>query len=132
MEFLSNNLDTVLLIVIIAAKVLQWIAPKTENEIDDKISAGVNWALRHANSIFSIVEDLGDMGLIKTSKSEVYREKLNEQYFKIYGKRLPDAAIAEAEVVAAGLAAEDHKIKRITAGALAVEPNPQPAPAAQG
>ena len=129
MEFLTNNLDTVLLLIIIAAQALQWIAPKTENKIDDKISDAIQWALRHANSIFNVVEDMSGMGLIKGNKAEIYREKLNEQYFKIYGKRLPDAAIAEAEVVAAGLAAEDHNIKRI---AKSIEPNPQSAPAAQG
>lgn len=130
MAFLTNNLDTILLIILLIAKALEYIAPKTETKIDDKISDAINWALQHASSVFGIIEDLSAIGLIKNPKIEAFREELQKQYRKVYGKDLPASAVAAAENVAAGLAAEDHNIKRLTAGSVAVAPNPQSAPAA--
>lgn len=123
-NFLSNNLDTVLLIALLGFKLLEFVAPKTSTTADDKIVSAINWALQHSNSIFNIIEDLSAVGVIKTSKAEAFREKLNEQYQKVNGKPLPQQAIAVAETIAAGLAAEDHNMKR-----LAATVNPQLAPA---
>ena len=124
LEIITKNLDTVLLIVLLAWKAFESIAPKTENKIDDQIVKGINWALQHANAVFNIVDDLSAVGLLKIGKTEAFREKLNEQYQRVYGKPLPQQAIAAAENIAAGLAAEDHNVKR-----LAAQINPQPAPA---
>jgi hypothetical protein len=131
MEFLSNNLDTVLLVILLAAKLLEYIAPKTETEVDDKIVSAVNWGLKHARGAFEIVEDLKAVGILKNAKTDAFREELQKQYRKVYGKELPGEALAAAENVAAGLAAEDHNIKRL-AGSVAIAPDPQSAPAAQG
>ena len=124
MEFLSRNLDTVLLIALLGFKLLEFIAPKTATTADDKIVSAVNWALSHANGVFNIIEDLTAAGLIKSSKVEAFREELQNQYRKVYGKDLPQQAVSAAENIAAGLAAEDHNVKRIAASV-----NPQPAPA---
>lgn len=124
LEIITKNLDTVLLIVLLAWKAFESIAPKTENKIDDQIVKGINWALQHANAVFNIVDDLSAVGLLKIGKTEAFREKLNEQYQRVYGKPLPQQAIAAAENIAAGLAAEDHNVKR-----LAAQINPQSAPA---
>ena len=124
LEFLSKNLDTVLLLALMGFKLLEFVAPKTATTADDKIVSGINWALAHANSIFNIVEDLSAVGLIKTGKTEAFREELQKQYQKVYGKPLPQQAISAAENIAAGLAAEDHNVKR-----LAAQINPQSAPA---
>lgn len=124
LEIITRNLDTVLLIVLLAWKAFESIAPKTENKIDDQIVKGINWALQHANAVFNIVDDLSAVGLLKIGKTEAFREKLNEQYQRVYGKPLPQQAIAAAENIAAGLAAEDHNVKR-----LAAQINPQSAPA---
>lgn len=124
LEIITRNLDTVLLIVLLAWKAFESIAPKTENKIDDQIAKGINWALQHANAVFNIVDDLSAVGLLKIGKTEAFREKLNEQYQRVYGKPLPQQAIAAAENIAAGLAAEDHNVKR-----LAAQINPQSAPA---
>jgi len=124
LDFLSKNIDTVLLLALMGFKLLEFVAPKTATTADDKIVSGVNWALQHANSIFNIVEDLSAAGIIKTSKTEAFRDKLNEQYHKVNGKPLPQQAVAVAETIAAGLAAEDHNLKR-----LAASVNPQSAPA---
>lgn len=123
MEFLSRNLDTVLLIALLGFKLLEFIAPKTATTADDKIVSAVNWALNHANGVFNIVEDLSAAGLVKV-KTEAFREELQKQYRKVYGKELPQQAVSAAENIAAGLAAEDHNVKRIAASV-----NPQPAPA---
>ncbi len=123
MEFLSRNLDTVLLIALLGFKLLEFIAPKTATKADDNVVSAVNWALNHANGVFSIVEDLSAAGLVKV-KTEAFREELQKQYRKVYGKELPQQAVSAAENIAAGLAAEDHNVKRIAASA-----NPQPAPA---
>jgi len=123
MEFLSRNLDTVLLIALLGFKLLEFIAPKTATTADDKIVSAISWALAHANSVFNIVEDLSAAGLIKV-KTEAFREELQKQYRKVYGKDLPQQAVSAAENIAAGLAAEDHNVKRIAASV-----NPQPAPA---
>lgn len=123
LEFLSRNLDTVLLIILLAFKLLEYIAPKTATTADDKVVSAINWALAHANSVFNIVEDLNAAGLVKV-KTEAFREELQKQYRKVYGKDLPQQAVSAAENIAAGLAAEDHNVKRI-----AVAANPQPAPA---
>jgi hypothetical protein len=123
MEFLSRNLDTVLLIALLGFKLLEFIAPKTATTADDKVVSAVNWALAHANSVFNIVEDLEAAGLVKV-KTEAFREELQKQYRKVYGKELPQQAVNAAENIAAGLAAEDHNVKR-----LAATVNPQPVPA---
>lgn len=124
LEFLSKNIDTVLLLALMGFKLLEVVAPKTATTADDKIVSGINWALQHANSIFNIVEDLSAVGLIKVGKTEAFREELQKQYQKVYGKPLPQQAISAAENIAAGLAAEDHNVKR-----LAAQINPQSAPA---
>ncbi|MDD2999372.1 MAG: hypothetical protein PHV05_09965 [Candidatus Riflebacteria bacterium] len=124
MEFISHNLDTVLLIALLGFKLLEFIAPKTETIADDKVVSAINWALQHANSVFNIIDDLSAVGLIKVSKTEAFREELRKQYRKVYGKDLPEAAVSAAENIAAGLAAEDHNIKR-----LAASVNPQLPPA---
>lgn len=124
MEFIWKNLDTILLLVLLGAKLLEYIAPKTQTTVDDKIVSGINWALKHAQGVFNIVDDLTAAGLIKTSKAEAFRKELQAQYKKVYGKDLPEAAISAAENIAAGLAAEDHNIKR-----LAATVNPQLPPA---
>jgi len=124
MEFLSRNLDTVLLIALLGFKLLEFIAPKTATTADDKVVSAVNWALSHANGVFNIIEDLTAAGLLKSSKVEAFREELQKQYRKVYGKDLPQQAVSAAENIAAGLAAEDHNVKRI-----AVSVNPQSAPA---
>lgn len=124
MEFIWKNIDTILLVVLIGAKLLEYIAPKTQTTVDDKIVSSINWALKHAQGVFNIVDDLTAAGLIKTSKAEAFRKELQAQYKKVYGKDLPETAISAAENIAAGLAAEDHNIKR-----LAATVNPQLPPA---
>lgn len=124
MEFIWKNIDTILLVVLIGAKLLEYIAPKTQTTVDDKIVSGINWALQHAQGVFNIVDDLTAAGLIKTSKAEAFRKELQAQYKKVYGKDLPETAISAAENIAAGLAAEDHNLKR-----LAATVNPQLPPA---
>lgn len=139
MEFLSRNLDTVLLIALLGFRLLEFIAPKTATTADDKVVSAINWALAHANSVFNIVEDLSAAGLIKV-KTEAFREELQKQYRKVYGKDLPQQAVSAAENIAAGLAAEDHNAKRqgliipistTTDSGVRIVPlsNPQPAPA---
>lgn len=115
MEFIWKNIDTILLVVLIGAKLLEYIAPKTQTTVDDKIVSGISWALKHAQGVFNIVDDLTAAGLIKTSKAEAFRKELQAQYKKVYGKDLPETAISAAENIAAGLAAEDHNLKRLAA-----------------
>ena len=85
MEFLSRNLDTVLLIALLGFKLLEFIAPKTATTADDKIVSAISWALAHANSVFNIVEDLSAAGLIKV-KTEAFREELQKQYPRFTAK----------------------------------------------
>lgn len=124
MDFIWKNLDTIILVVLLGAKLFEYIAPRTKTTVDDKIVSGINWALQHAQGVFNIVDDLTAAGLIKTSKTEAFRKELQAQYRKVYGKDLPEAAVSAAENIAAGLAAEDHNIKR-----LAASVNPQLPPA---
>lgn len=124
MESFWKNLDTILLIALVIKAALDYIAPRTVNKVDDKINDAINWALNHAGMAFNIVEDLKATGLIKTDKDQLFKDELQKQYRKVYGKDLPEAAVSAAENIAAGLAAEDHNVKR-----LAATVNPQPAPA---
>ena len=124
MESIWKNLDTILILVLIGIKLLERIAPLTKTTVDDKIVSAVNWALAHANGVFNIIDDLTAAGLIKTGKTEAFRDELQKQYQKVYGKPLPQQAVSAAENIAAGLAAEDHNIKR-----LAATVNPQLPPA---
>lgn len=123
MDFILKNLDTILLVALLGAKILEYIAPKTETDLDDKIVKAVNWALSHANGAFAIIEDLKAVGILKGAKTDAFREELQKQYRKVYGKELPSQALAAAENVAAGLAAEDHNLKRLAAAV-----NPPTAP----
>jgi hypothetical protein len=113
LEFLGNNVNTILLIALLGFKALEYIAPKTETKIDDSIVSAGNWILSHARGAFNIVEDLDGLGIIKGDKAKAYLDKLDAQYFKVYGKPLPDKARKQAEVLAEGFAAEDHNIKRL-------------------
>ncbi|MDD5062962.1 MAG: hypothetical protein PHN44_11855 [Candidatus Marinimicrobia bacterium] len=123
MDIIWKNLDTIMLVVLIALRALEYLAPKTETKIDDKIVCAVNWALQHTNGVFAIIEDLKAVGILKGAKTEAFREELQKQYRKVYGQELPSQALAAAENVAAGLAAEDHNLKRLAAAV-----NPPAAP----
>ena len=55
-------------------------------------------------------------------KMEEYKKKLDEAYFKIEGKRLPDNVLAEAELVAEGIyASKKLEAPQVTASTPAVE-----------
>jgi len=124
MKFFWDNLQTILLVFLVLKAVLEYVAPRTGTKVDDKVNDTINWALSHASFVFSIVEDLKSAGIVKTDKDTLFKDELQRQYRKVYGKELPLSAVSAAENVAAGLAAEDHNIKR-----LAAQINPPSAPA---
>jgi hypothetical protein len=130
----GQNLTTVVVVLLALWEAFKAIAPKTATKIDDNIVDAVGdakeWARGSSPHAWAIAELLAAQGAIpKAQKSAAFALKLREAYIEATGKVLPDKALKEAELVAAGLSASD-KLNRLPApSAIAIPSDPQPGPA---
>lgn len=109
----GDNLTTVLVVLLALWEVLKAVAPRTTTKIDDSIVDGVEWAKGSAPHAWAIAEVLAAQGSIpKVQKAAAFALKLREAYLDATGKVLPEKAMKEAEMVAAGLSAAD-KLTRL-------------------
>lgn len=129
MDKLTLLLVAVLLIERIATVVIAWTKTKKDDEILAEYKKAKGFILTHAGGVFDIAKLLFDTGILKgdgAAKMEEYKKKLDDAYFKIEGKRLPDNVLEEAELVAEGIyASKKLEAPQVTASAPAVEVSEQ-------
>ena len=127
----TNTMILIFVVLLVLEKVIRAVAPTTATKADDQAVAAIDsaraWSLQQAPHIWAVVEQAAAIGAIpKVQKAAEFLIRLKSAYAAAVGKSLPEAALAEAQTVAAGLSA-GAKLP-IQSVAEVVPVNPQPAP----
>jgi len=135
----TNTMILIIVALLALEKIVRAVAPLTATTADDKALAAIDsaraWSLQQAPHIWAVIEQLAAIGAIpKAQKAAEFLLRLKAAYTAAVGKAIPEAALAEAQTVAAGLSA-DAKLPvqmaslPIGVGIEEIKPvNPQPAP----
>ena len=124
-QMITTILVSLLVLEKVAAVIISWTKTKADDEILLQYRKAKSFVLTHSNGVFDIVKLLFDTGVLKgdgAAKMEQYKKQLNDAYFKVEGKMLPDNVLAEAELAAEGIyASKKLAAPQVTASAPAVE-----------
>jgi len=126
MGYITLFFTALLIIERLASIVTRYTKTKKDDEMLAQYRKAKSFIFSHANGVFDIVKLLYDTNILKgdgASKMAEYKKQLNDAYFKIEGKTLPDNVLVEAELAAEGIYAGKKlaSLAPLTASSPAVE-----------
>jgi hypothetical protein len=94
----AQNITLALVVLVLLERALQWLAPRTQTQLDDKllelvglartaVTGARSFIRANAGSFWAIVEELKEAGAIKPeSRLDLFLGRLEEEYQKATGE----------------------------------------------